>query len=124
MRICTVFSRRAFLSAICVLALVGAAERAAFAQADPLQSWNDGPAKTNILDFVRKVTKEGSADFVAPAERFAVFDNDGTLWAEQPIYFQLAFAFDEIKRLAPQHPDWRDQEPQNVREKGDSGIAG
>jgi phosphoglycolate phosphatase-like HAD superfamily hydrolase len=81
------------------------------AQTDPLPSWNDGPAKTSITDFVAKVTKEGSPDFVDPAKRIAVFDNDGTLWAEQPMYFQLAFALDRVKALAPQHPEWKDKEP-------------
>lgn len=77
-----------------------------FAQSDPLPSWNDGAVKTSILDFVAKVTKAGGPDFVEADKRIATFDNDGTLWAEQPIYFQLVFAFDEIKRLAAQHPEW------------------
>jgi hypothetical protein len=64
--------------------------------ADPLPSWNDGPSKKAILEFVAKVTKDGGPDFVAPAERIAVFDNDGTLWSEQPVYFQLAFALDRV----------------------------
>lgn len=79
--------------------------------ADPLASWNDGGAKSAIIDFVARVTKDGSADFVPPAQRIAVFDNDGTLWAEQPYYFQLAFAIDRIKALAPQHPEWATTEP-------------
>ncbi|MFT5526654.1 MAG: phosphoglycolate phosphatase-like HAD superfamily hydrolase [Pirellulaceae bacterium] len=78
---------------------------------DPLPSWNDGKAKQCIIDFVGKVTTKGSADFVPPAERIATFDNDGCLWAEQPMYFQLFFAFDRVKALAPLHPEWRDQEP-------------
>lgn len=77
--------------------------------ADPLPSWNDGKAKQSITTFVEKVTKEGSADFVPPAERIATFDNDGTLWSEQPLYFQLFFAMDRIKTLAPQHPEWKDK---------------
>lgn len=84
---------------------------AAWAQNDPLPSWNDGKAKAAIVDFVGKVTREGGPDFVKPAERIATFDNDGTLWAEQPVYFQVQFAFDEIKRLAPQNPDWKRKEP-------------
>jgi hypothetical protein len=72
---------------------------------DPLASWNDGKAKQSIVDFVAKVTKKGSPDFVPPAERIATFDNDGTLWAEQPMYFQLFFALDRVKALAPQHPE-------------------
>ena len=83
----------------------------AVAQTDPLPSWNDGASKKAIVEFVAKVTKEGGADYVPPAERIAVFDNDGTLWAEQPMYFQLAFALDRVKALAPQHPEWKTKEP-------------
>jgi len=79
--------------------------------ADPLSSWNAGPTKQAILDFVSKVTKEGSTDFVPPPERIAVFDNDGTLWSEQPMYFQLAFALDRVKALAPKHPAWKTTQP-------------
>jgi len=78
--------------------------------ADPLPSWKDGAAKKYIVDFVAKVTKPGSPDFVPPAERIATFDNDGTLWAEQPMYFQAFFVFDRIKALAPQHPEWKKKE--------------
>jgi hypothetical protein len=78
------------------MALAPAAARAQ----DPLPSWNDGAPKKAIVEFVTKVTKAGGADFVPPAQRIAVFDNDGTLWAEQPMYFQLAFALDRVK--APQ----------------------
>src|SRR5512136_2778893 len=91
--------------------------------ADPLPSWNDGPAKSSILDFVAKVTKEGSPDFVPPAERIATFDNDGTLWCEQPMYFQLLFALDRVKALAPQHPEWKDKEPFASLLKGDVKAA-
>src|SRR5688572_1521788 len=83
----------------------------AFAQHVPLPSWNDGPAKRSIVAFVEKVTAERGRNFVLPAERIAVFDNDGTLWCEQPTYFQGLFAFDRIKALAPQHPEWKDMEP-------------
>lgn len=79
--------------------------------ADPLPSWNDTAPKQAIIRFVEKVTQEGSSDFVPPAERIATFDNDGTLWAEQPMYFQLFFALDRIKALAPQHPEWKTKEP-------------
>jgi phosphoglycolate phosphatase-like HAD superfamily hydrolase len=89
------------------------------AQTDLLPSWNDGSAKTSILEFVDRVTNEGSSDFVPPAERIAVFDNDGTLWAEQPVYFQAAFAFDEVKRLAPQNPEWATEEPFSAVIAGD-----
>ena len=80
------------------------------AQADPLASWNDGAVKRSISDFVTRVTTQG-ADYVPEPERIAVFDNDGTLWMEQPFYFQLAFAFDRIKALAPAHPEWKDKQP-------------
>ena len=80
-------------------------------QGDPLPSWNDTAPKKAIVAFVEKVTKEGSPDFVRPEERIATFDNDGTLWAEQPIYFQFAFAIDRVKALAPQHPEWKKQQP-------------
>jgi phosphoglycolate phosphatase-like HAD superfamily hydrolase len=81
------------------------------AQTDPLPSWNDTAPKQAIIDFVGRVTREGGPDFVPVDERIATFDNDGTLWAEQPIYFQVEFALDEIRRLAPQRPELRDKEP-------------
>jgi phosphoserine phosphatase len=87
--------------------------------ADPLPSWNDGKAKQSIIDFVAKVTKQGSPDFVPPAERIATFDNDGTLWPEQPMYFQLLFAVDRVEELAPQHPEWKTKEPFASLLKGD-----
>jgi phosphoglycolate phosphatase-like HAD superfamily hydrolase len=90
---------------------VGLAATAACAETDPLPSWNAGAPKQAIVDFVARVTKEGGTDYVPPAERIAVFDNDGTLWAEQPMYFQLAFAIDRIAALAPQHPNWKDNQP-------------
>jgi hypothetical protein len=91
--------------------LAFSAASASFAQSDPLPSWNDGPAKASIEAFVERVTAAGGADFVPVAERIAVFDNDGTLWAEQPLYFQFLFAVDRIKALAPGHPEWKDEEP-------------
>lgn len=78
---------------------------------DPLPSWNDTATKKAIISFVEKVTTEGSPDFVPPAERIAAFDNDGTLWSEQPAYFQLLFALDRIKQMAPEHPEWKTTEP-------------
>ena len=75
---------------------------------DPLPSWNEGSTKESILKFVRGVTTSGGPSFVKPEERIAVFDNDGTLWSEQPFYFQLAFVFDRMKTMAPQHPEWKD----------------
>src|SRR4051812_14042220 len=94
----------------CALLLLGVIAASARAQ-DPLPSWNEGPTKQSILDFVAKVTKEGGPDFVPVAERIATFDNDGTLWVEMPMYTQLIFAFERVKALAPEHPEWKDQEP-------------
>jgi phosphoglycolate phosphatase-like HAD superfamily hydrolase len=78
---------------------------------DPLPSWNDGAPKKAIVEFVGKVTKSGAPEFVPEPERIAVFDNDGTLWAEQPLYFQFLFVVDRVKALAPEHPEWKDKEP-------------
>jgi phosphoserine phosphatase len=86
---------------------------------DPLPSWNDSPSKTAIIQFVERVTKEGGPGFVPPAERIATFDNDGTLWSEMPIYFQLVFAIDRVKALAPQHPEWKTQQPFKAAIDGD-----
>jgi hypothetical protein len=93
---------------------------------DPLPSWNDGPAKKAIIQFVGNVTKKGAPEYVPPAERIATFDNDGTLWAEQPMYFQLLFALDRVKTLAPTHPEWKDKEPFASLLKGDmkGALAG
>jgi hypothetical protein len=91
--------------------------------ADPLPSWNDGPARKALVAFVGQVTAAGSPTFVPPAERLAAFDNDGTLWAEQPLYFQLLFAIDRVKALAPQHPAWKDQEPFASLLRGDVKAA-
>jgi hypothetical protein len=98
---------------------------AAFA-ADHLPSWHDGAAKKSIVAFVTRVTQEGGPDYVPPAARIATFDNDGTLWAEQPMYFQLLFALDRVKALAPQHPEWQDKEPFASLLKGDvkGALAG
>ena len=91
-----------------------------------MPAWNDGPAKKAIVEFVEKVTAKGSRDFVPEPERIATFDNDGTLWAEQPLYFQLAFALDRVKVLAPQHPEWKEKEPFASLLKGDrkGALAG
>jgi phosphoserine phosphatase len=91
--------------------------------ADPLPSWNEGPHKKAILDFVAKVTKEGGRDFVPVAQRIAVYDNDGTLWAERPMPFQGAYMIDRIKALAPQHPEWKDKEPFASVLRGDVAAA-
>ncbi|RWY68870.1 HAD family hydrolase [Rhizobium sp. WSM1325] len=89
------------------------------AQADALPSWNDTASKQSIISFVEKVTKPGSVDFVPELERVAVFDNDGTLWVEHPIYTQLAFALDRVKVLAPQHPEWKETQPFKAVLEGD-----
>jgi phosphoglycolate phosphatase-like HAD superfamily hydrolase len=100
--------------------------------ADALPSWNDTTSKRAVVTFVEKVTTAGSPDFVPPDERIAVFDNDGTLWAEQPVYFQFAFALDRVKALAPRHPEWKEKEPfasllkgdlKGVLAQGEKGLA-
>jgi phosphoglycolate phosphatase-like HAD superfamily hydrolase len=113
-------SRKTFL--LLALSLCGPAARATGA----LPSWNDTPSRNSIIAFVEKVTTEGSSDFVPTAERIAVFDNDGTLWAEQPFYFQAFYLFDRIKALAPQHPGWATEEPFASVLKGDvkGALAG
>jgi len=101
------------------LGFVPALVQQASAQADPstplgtgpLPSWNDGAAKKSIIEFVARVTKKEGSEFVPPMERIAVFDNDGTLWAEQPFYFQGLFVFDRVRALAPQHPEWKGTQP-------------
>ena len=90
---------------------------------DPLPAWHDAKAKEAIVKFVEKVTKEDSSEFVPPAERIATFDNDGTLWAEQPMYFQLLFALHRVGVLAPQHPEWKEKEPFASLLKGDVKAA-
>jgi len=104
---------RTFAFLLCALAL------AAHAQPDPLPSWNAGPAKARVLDFVKAVTDDASPGYVPPARRIAVFDNDGTLWSEQPAYFQLLFAVDRVKALAPAHPQWKDRQPFKAAIEGD-----
>src|SRR6478672_9714473 len=93
----------------CLVVLVFLGNAAA-AQAQ-FASWQDGPVKQSIVAFVDRVTKENSPDFVPVPERIATFDNDGTLWAEQPVYFQFQFAADRVKALAPQHPEWKTMQP-------------
>jgi phosphoglycolate phosphatase-like HAD superfamily hydrolase len=111
--------RRALLAAWAALPLMGCAVAGDGGPADPLPSWNGGPAKTAIVEFVEAVTTEGGVNYVPPDARIATFDNDGTLWAEQPIYFQFAFALDRIKALAPQHPEWQDTQPFKAVLEGD-----
>lgn len=89
------------------------------AVADPLSSWNAGPAKQSIIDFVSAVSAADSPTYVPPPERIAVFDNDGTLWAEQPLYFQLIFALDRLKALEPEHPEWKTTQPFKAALEGD-----
>jgi hypothetical protein len=92
---------------------------------DPLPSWNDGSAKQAIIAFVEKATSdENSPDYVPESERIATFDNDGTLWCEQPMYFQMIFAFDRIKEMANDHPEWRDTEPYKFVLDGDMAKFG
>lgn len=104
--------KRCLVSAI-LAGVIGALAFAvtAGAQTDPLPSWNDGAAKRAIVDFVTAVSTEGGPDYVAPGDRIATFDNDGTLWPSHPMYTQLAFALDRIRELAPQHPEWKTKQP-------------
>jgi hypothetical protein len=105
------------------LALAHAGGAATAGAPDPLPSWNDGPTRRAVVAFVDTVTREGGAGYVPPAERIAVFDNDGCLWAEQPMYFQAFFIFDRIRALAPQHPEWKDTEPFASVLRGDVKAA-
>jgi len=96
----------------CVLLAMGPAILAGrVALADPLPSWNEASAKQAIIEFVRRVTDRSSPHYVPPEQRIATFDNDGTLWSEQPMYFQGFFTIDRVKALAPQHPEWKDRQP-------------
>lgn len=89
-----------------------------------LPSWNDTQTKSSIVSFVEKVTRPGSNDYVKPVDRIAVFDNDGTLWCEQPMYVQLAFTFDRVKEMAPKHPEWKEKDPFKSLLAGDmKGVA-
>ncbi len=92
--------------------------------ADPLPSWNGEPAKTAILEFVAAVTDKNGKDYVEPAARIATFDNDGTLWVEYPMYTQALFAFDRVKALAPQHPEWKTTQPFKGVLEGDMKAVG
>jgi phosphoglycolate phosphatase-like HAD superfamily hydrolase len=102
---------RKLLSTFFIAATLSLVAGFAQAQTDPLSSWNEGATKKSITDFVARVTAQDTPDFIPPAERIATFDNDGTLWAEQPTYFQGFCAVDEVKRLASQNPEWKDKEP-------------
>jgi haloacid dehalogenase-like hydrolase len=128
--------RRILLSSLAMLPVLSASLRLtpahAQAQRDPLPSWNDGATKSSILDFVGRVTTQNGPYFVPPAERIATFDNDGTLWIEQPMYVQLAFVLDRVKTMAPMHPEWKDKQPfaavlggdlKAVADSGEKGVA-
>jgi phosphoserine phosphatase len=115
--------RNAALKTLCLAVVVTVVSATAAWAADPLPSWNDTAPKKAIVTFVEKVTEQGSPDFVPPPERIAVFDNDGCLWSEQPMYFQAFFIFDRIKQLAPQHPEWETREPFASVLKGDMKSA-
>ncbi|QDV24546.1 HAD family hydrolase [Aureliella helgolandensis] len=109
------------LSLLIVFVISSLAARAR--AADPLPSWNDTAAKQSVIAFVEKVTAKDSPDYVAPVDRIATFDNDGTLWAEQPVYVQLLFTLDRLREIAPQHPEWPNQEPFASVLKGDLKAA-
>jgi phosphoglycolate phosphatase-like HAD superfamily hydrolase len=113
--------RRVVLFAAGMAALV--APRPAAGQSDPLPSWSEGATKSAIVTFVTEVTRPGGSSSVAPAERIATFDNDGTLWSEQPIYFQVAYALEQVQALAPRHPEWKTQEPFKTLLAGDVKAA-
>jgi len=119
------------LSGTVVLAILLLLQCTVHAATDPLPSWNNGATKDSILNFVTAVTDEGGPNYVTPAERIATFDNDGNLWSEQPLYFQLQFAIERVKALAPQHPEWKTQQPfkavlendkQTLADAGEKGI--
>jgi phosphoserine phosphatase len=111
-------NRTHFVAWTLSLALIFVGETIAQA-ADALPSWNDGAAKESIVEFVGRVTTAGGPDYVAPAERIATFDNDGTLWSEQPMYFQLVFALDRLSILAAEHPEWKEKQPFKAALEGD-----
>lgn len=112
-----------FLAAAAAIVAALLSTAATALAADPLPSWNDTAPKQAIIQFVERITKDGSPDYVQPSERIATFDNDGTLWCEQPMYFQLLFAIHRVGVLAPQHPEWRDEEPFASLLKGDVKAA-
>jgi phosphoglycolate phosphatase-like HAD superfamily hydrolase len=119
------WTRRSLLASAMAGAALCAVPPRLLAQADPMPSWREGEAKSRIVEFVRRTTVEGSPDFVPVPERVATFDNDGTLWAEQPMYFQIAFAMDRVKAMAGQHPEWRTTRPFSSVLDGDrAALAG
>jgi phosphoglycolate phosphatase-like HAD superfamily hydrolase len=106
-----------------LLAALASGGGASLEAADPLPSWSEGPARRSVVAFVETVTRQGAPGYVPPAERIAVFDNDGCLWSEQPMYFQAFFIIDRIKVLGPQHPEWKDKEPFASVLRGDVKAA-
>lgn len=111
--------RLSFCGFLALLVFLGAISHTTAQVPDMLPSWNEGATKQTIIEFADRVTRQGGPDFVPLAERIAIFDNDGTLWTEQPMYFQLAFALDRVKALAPQHPEWEDKQPFKAVLEGD-----
>ena len=114
---------RRFVTAHAVILALGAVSAASAAE-DPLPSWNDGSTKKAILEFVAAVTDEDGKDYVEPADRITVFDHDGTLWLEYPIYTQILFGFERAKKLAPQHPEWKTTQPFKALLEGDMKTVG
>ena len=108
-----------FRPMVALVAILIFSTTAVRAETDPLPSWNDGPTKQAIVSFVKKVTDKDGDDYVPPADRIATFDNDGNLWAEKPVYFQLLFAIDRVKALALEHPEWKDKQPFKAAIEGD-----
>lgn len=113
-------TRRGLFTALATIILaVGSLHQSLAADQDPLPSWNEGATKKAIVDFVAAVSTSGSTDYVSPENRIATFDNDGTLWPEQPMYTQLAFALDRVKAMAPLRPEWKDKQPFKAVIEGD-----
>src|SRR5215218_1286062 len=125
-RACSHLNRRRLLLGLALFPVLSPALRPASLLAqtdDSLPSWNDGATKQAITTFVARVTTQGGPDFVPVEQRIAVFDNDGTLWIEQPMYVQLAFALDRVKAMAPLHPEWKDQQPFKAVLEGDMATV-
>lgn len=114
----TWLTRRRTIAAFAALLLTASP---AWAQSDPLPSWNEGPTKKAIVDFVSSATQESGSQFIPVDERIAVFDNDGTLWSENPVYFQAAFMFDRVRTMAKDHPEWKGTQPFEAVLSGDIG---
>ena len=115
---------RKLIAATLLILILFAGSPASGQDADPLASWSEGPTKTAIVEFVAAVTDAGGKDYVKPADRIATFDNDGTLWVEYPMYTQVLFAFQRVKDLAPQHPEWKTKQPFKALLEGDMKTVG